>query len=101
MTTLPFKKTDRGLIFQIQVLPRSSRCEVVGVHDQALKLKITSPPVEGKANEECIRFLADRLRIRRAQVEIIAGHQSRKKTVAVSGIEENDLEALVGNPRTP
>ncbi len=100
MTMLPFKKTGRGFTFQIQVLPRSSRCEVVGIQDKALKLKITSPPVEGKANEECIRFLADRLRIRKSQIEIITGHKSRKKTVAVSGIEESDLEALVGNPRT-
>jgi uncharacterized protein (TIGR00251 family) len=94
---LPVKETERGLIFQIRVLPRSSRCGTAGIQGDALKIKITSPPVEGKANEECVRFLADLLGIRKSQVAIIAGHKSRQKTVAVSGIRRADLEALIGN----
>jgi len=88
---LPVKETERGLIFHIRVLPRSSRCEVVGVQDEALKIKITSPPIEGKANEECIRFLAAQFKIKKSQMEIIAGHKSRKKTVAVLGLKKEDL----------
>ncbi len=92
---LPIKETEKGVIFQIRVLPRSSRCEVVGIQDEALKIKITSPPVEGKANEECIRFLSTQLKVKKSQVEIIAGHKGRKKTVAVEGVKRTDLEALI------
>ena len=88
---LPVKETERGLIFQIRVLPRSSRCEVAGVQGDALKIKITSPPVEGRANEECVCFLADRLGVRKSQVEIIAGHKAKKKTIVVSGLKKTDL----------
>ncbi len=93
---LPVKETEAGLIFHIRVLPRSSRCEVAGIQDDALKIKITSPPIEGRANEECIRFLADRLKIKKSQVEIIAGHKSKRKTVAVSGVTRKELESWIG-----
>ena len=92
---LPVKETERGLIFYIRVLPRSSRCEVIGIQDDALKIKITSPPVEGKANEECLRFLADQFGIKKSQLEIIAGHKSKKKTVAVSGLKKEDFVSFL------
>jgi uncharacterized protein (TIGR00251 family) len=91
---IPVKQTKDGIIFQIRVLPRSSRCELVGVHDGALKLKITAPPVEGQANEECIRFLAEKLGVRKAQVKIMGGFKSKNKTVAVSGLTGKDIEAI-------
>lgn len=92
---LPVKETEKGLVIQVRVLPRSSRCEVAGIQDGALKIKLTSPPLEGKANDECIRFLADQLNIRKSQIEIIAGHKARKKTVALTGIGKADFEALL------
>ncbi len=92
---LPVKETEKGLVIQVRVLPRSSRCEVVGIQDGALKIKITSPPLEGKANDECVRFLADQLKIRKSQIEIIAGHKARKKTVAVSGLKKADFLSLL------
>ncbi len=91
---LPVKETERGLIFHVRVTPRSSCCEVVGIQDDALRIRITSPPVEGKANEECVRFLADLLGVKKSQVEIISGHKGRKKTVAVTGLKKADLDAF-------
>ncbi|HRT70826.1 MAG TPA: DUF167 domain-containing protein [Syntrophales bacterium] len=91
---LPLKETERGLIFYVRVVPRSSRCEAAGIQDDALRIKITSPPVEGKANDECVRFLADLLGVKKSQVEIISGHKGRKKTVAVTGLKKADIDAF-------
>ncbi|HRT27166.1 MAG TPA: DUF167 domain-containing protein [Syntrophales bacterium] len=88
------KETERGLIFYVRVVPRSSRCEAAGIQDDALRIKITSPPVEGKANDECVRFLADLLGVKKSQVEIISGHKGRKKTVAVTGLKKADIDAF-------
>jgi hypothetical protein len=96
---LPIKETKEGIVFSVQVLPRSSRCELAGIHDKALKLKITAPPVEGLANEECIRFLSRFLGIAKAQVAIVGGHTSRKKRIAVSGLTKSDMETLISNYR--
>ncbi len=92
---LPVRETEKGLLLQVRVLPRSSRCEVAGIQDGALKIKITSPPLEGKANDECVRFFADQLRIRKSQIEIVSGHKARKKTVAIAGLKKTELEALL------
>lgn len=94
---IPIKETSNGVIFHIRVLPRSSRCELAGVQDDALKLKITAPPIEGQANEECIRFLAEKLGVSKAQVQITGGHKSKKKTIAVVGLTGKDIEAIIPN----
>jgi hypothetical protein len=89
------RETEHGVIFHIHVVPRSAKCEVAGVQGDALKLKITAPPVEGQANTECIRFLSDILGVRKKQVTILSGHKSKKKTVAIEGIGRKDIEALI------
>ena len=83
---ISFTERPEGVLFQIKVLPRSARSEVAGIHGEALKIKITAPPVEGKANEEIVRFLAKRLGVKSAQVSIVSGGHSQIKTVAVSGL---------------
>lgn len=92
---LTVRETDQGVTFQIHVLPRSSKCELAGTHGDALKIKITAPPVEGKANEECIRFLADLFNVKKAQVTIAAGHKSKNKRVTVTGRTINDIQRVV------
>ena len=89
------KETARGVIIHIRVVPRSAKCEIVGIQDDALKLKITAPPVEGQANAECIRFLSDILKVRKNQVTIVRGHKSKNKTVAIEGIGKKDIEAII------
>jgi len=88
---IPFQENSAGILFQIKVLPRSSRCGTAGRHGDALKIKITAPPVEGKANEEVVRFLAGLLGVKTAQVAIVSGDHSRIKTVAVTGITGQKL----------
>ena len=91
---LPIKETKDGVVFNIRVVPRSSRCELVEIQEDALKIKITAPPVEGKANEECVKFIANKLGIRKSRVAIIAGHKSKKKTIAVSGLTSSEFRVL-------
>ena len=92
---IPLRKTETGVIFRIRVVPRASRCEAVGIQDDALKLRITAPPVEGKANEACIALLAELLGVKKTQVAIISGHASRTKTVAVEGVKAKEIAALI------
>ena len=92
---ISIRETAAGAVFKIRVVPRASRSEVAGIQGDALKLRLNAPPVEGKANEECIRLLAEILGVRKAQVTIIAGHTARTKTIAVEGIRAEALAALL------
>ncbi|MBI4633013.1 MAG: YggU family protein [Deltaproteobacteria bacterium] len=92
---IPLLETSDGIRFQIQVVPRSSRQELVGIQGDCLKIKITSPPLEGRANEECIRFLAATLGVKKSQVSIVGGLKSRKKTVAIKGLARKNAEATL------
>ena len=89
------KDTKDGVIFNIVVVPRSSRRQLAGTQEDALKLKVTAPPIEGKANEECIKILADKLDVRKSRIAIIAGHKSKRKTIAISGLKSKDIESIV------
>jgi len=92
---IPLRETETGVIFRIRVVPRASSSEVAGIQGDALKLRITAPPVDGKANEECIRLLAETLGVKKVQVTIIAGHASRTKTVAVDGVKAKEIAAII------
>ncbi len=89
------RETAARAVFHVRVVPRASRSGVAGVQGDALKLRITAPPVEGKANDECIRLLAELLGVKRGQVTIIAGHASRTKTVAVEGLKADHVASLI------
>jgi uncharacterized protein len=91
---IPIRETEAGVAFHVRVVPRASRCEVAGIQGEALKIRLKAPPVEGKANEECIRFLADLLGVKKAQVRIFAGHTARTKTVAIAGIKTEECAAI-------
>jgi len=82
-----------GVTIQVHAQPGAKRTEVAGLHGDCLKLRLASPPVDGKANECLIGFLAERLGVKRGQVTIIRGLSSRRKTVfvAVAGLEPADL----------
>ena len=81
--------TREGVSFAVRVSPRASRTQFTGVMgdgaDNVLKIALAAPPVEGRANEALIAYLADVLDVPRLGVEIIAGQQSRNKVVRVKG----------------
>jgi uncharacterized protein (TIGR00251 family) len=93
---LQVREENGSVYFKVRVMPRASREGVVGFYDDALKIRLTAAPVDGKANEACRAFLAKILSVPRAQVEIFAGHTSRNKVIKVSGVSsEKALKALL------
>ena len=81
----------------VHVQPRASRSEIVGLHGQALKVRLQAPPVDGAANAALVALLADRLGLPRRAVRIVAGASSRAKTVEVEGTTEGAVRALVAH----
>ena len=88
--------TREGVSFAVKVVPRGKRNEIVGVEGDALKVRLTAPPVEGKANAALVEFLAEVLGVRRANVEIVAGETSRRKIVRVCGVEVEAVREKLG-----
>ena len=72
-----------GIVLKIFVLPRSSKNMLAGRHGDALKIKLTAPPVEGAANKMCITFLARHLGLPKSSLEIVFGHTGRTKLILV------------------
>jgi uncharacterized protein (TIGR00251 family) len=76
----------------VKVHPRARRSGLAGRFGDAYKLDLASPPVDGKANDECIRFFAELTGVPRGQVRIVMGHTSRTKVVEIEGVAQDDLE---------
>ena len=82
---------DDGVELNVLVVPRSSRCEISGIHNNSLRIKLTSPPVDNEANVQCCSFIAKQLGIAKRQVSIIRGKTARKKTVRIEGVTEQEV----------
>jgi len=93
MAGLWFKERADGVDFKVFVQPRAARNQVVGVHDEALKISLTAPPVEGAANRLCRDFLAKSLKLSRGCVAVVGGLKSRRKMVHVEGLNGAGLMA--------
>ena len=74
-----------AIILTIHAQPGAKRSEVAGLHGDALKIRLAAPPVEGKANEALVRFIAECFAVPQRNVELLRGAQSRHKMVKVSG----------------
>ncbi len=84
-----------GVNFKVFVQPRAARNQIVGVHDSALKISLTAPPVEGAANRLCRDFLAKTLKLAKGRVGVVGGLKSRRKTVHVKNMSGPELLALL------
>ena len=97
---IPIHDTPAGATFQVKVHPRARKNAITGVIGDALKLALTAPPVEGRANEACIQFFAEFLNVPRSSVTIAAGESSRQKLIRVAGVRaaqvEDELRAVIG-----
>lgn len=79
----------RGRVrFAVHVQPRASRSEIAGVHGDALKLRVSAPPVDGAANDAVVELLARVFAVSRRSVMIVAGESSRSKVVEIEGLTE-------------
>jgi hypothetical protein len=87
---------DGGVRLQLHIQPRASKTEIVGVHGDALKIRLAAPPVDGAANDALVRFLAERLGVPRTAVMLIAGMSGRRKTVMLEGVGEAQVRQSLG-----
>lgn len=93
---IPIKDSPAGASFAIKVQPRAKKNAISGELGDALKLSLTSPPVEGRANEACIEFLAKLLNVARSSVTIAAGETSRNKVIRVAGLSAVEVRKRLG-----
>jgi uncharacterized protein len=80
------------VVLTLHIQPGAKRTEVAGIHGEALKIRLGAPPVDGKANDCLIAFLAERLRVPKSRVVLEAGMTSRSKRVRVVGVKADDIE---------
>jgi uncharacterized protein (TIGR00251 family) len=89
------KAVPGGVELSVLVQPRASRTRVLGEHDGLLKIQLAAPPVDGEANAALVEFLGKLLGVPRRQVTLIAGDASRRKRVAVQGVETVQVQAVM------
>jgi uncharacterized protein len=90
---IPYKKTKNGITIEVKVEPRSSKKGIAGIMgNNVLKVKLTSPPVQGAANEQLIEVIAKELKVKRAQVKVIRGQSSKRKVVEISQAEDDSWD---------
>ena len=93
---IPVRDTPQGATFSVRVQPRASRNASAGEIGDALKLALTAPPVEGKANEACVEFVSKLLKVPRSSVTIAAGETSRNKVIRVTGLSAEEVRTRLG-----
>lgn len=96
MSSVAIIPAGDAVLVRVHVQPRAARTEIVGRHGDAIKIRLKAPPVDGAANEELLRFLAEQLGKPGSAVTLIRGATSRAKTVAVSGMTERAVAAALG-----
>ncbi len=90
------RETKEGAQFAVRVQPRASRNKIAGVMGDAVKLAITAPPVDGKANEAVIAFFATLFKVPKSSVNIVSGETGRNKMIAVRGVSVDTVRAALG-----
>jgi uncharacterized protein (TIGR00251 family) len=96
MADLPVKSVPGGVTFAVRLTPRARKSEIVGVQDDALKVKLAAPPVKGAANAALCAFLAEQLGVRKNAVTLNAGQTSRQKVVRVEGMMVDEVRTRLG-----
>jgi uncharacterized protein len=93
---IPIRQTPAGVTFAVKVQPRAKKNAVIGELGDALKLALTAPPVDGRANEACILFFANLLDVPRSSVTIASGETSRRKIIRVTGLSADEVRRRIG-----
>lgn len=85
------RETDAGVIFSCHVRPGASKSEVMGLYGESMKLSLKAPPVDGKANKELCRFLAETCGASKSAAELVSGQTSRDKKVLLNGYRLKEI----------
>jgi uncharacterized protein (TIGR00251 family) len=94
---VPVKDISGGATFAVKVHPRARKNAITGIVGDAVKLTLTAPPVDGKANQAVIEFFADLFDIPRSSVTIASGETSRSKVVRISGLNKRTVESRLAD----
>ena len=86
---------DGRVTLTLHIQPGAKRTEFAGLHGDALKIRLAAPPVDGKANEALLRFVADTLGLPKSAVSLKSGQTSRRKVVEISGVAIPAIEAFL------
>jgi uncharacterized protein len=92
---IAMRDTSAGVTFAVKVQPRAKKNAIIGEVGDALKLALTAPPVEGRANAACIEFFANLLDVSRSSVTIASGETSRRKVIRVAGLSARDIRRRI------
>jgi hypothetical protein len=95
-SNVPFtREAPDGCTLTVRIHPGARKNAITGTHNAALKISLTTPPIEGRANEALIAFLADRLRIQKSRMALITGTTSRSKTLRITGKSAAEVQAAL------
>ena len=90
------QNSSGGITFAVKVHPRAKKNAITGEVGDALKVALTAPPVDGKANAACVEFFAELLNVPRASVTIASGQSSRNKVIRVAGLSAEEVRRRLG-----
>ncbi|MFZ0416692.1 MAG: DUF167 domain-containing protein [Candidatus Sulfotelmatobacter sp.] len=93
---IAIQESSGGVTFAVKVHPRACKNAITGELGDALKLSLTSPPTEGKANKACIEFFAKLLKVSRSSVTIASGRTRRVKVIRVDGLSADEIRKRIG-----
>jgi uncharacterized protein (TIGR00251 family) len=88
---IDLKESQAGTTFAVKIHPRAKNNAITGQVGDALKVALTAPPIDGKANQACIEFFAKLLNVPRSSVTIAAGQTSRNKVIRVAGLSAEEV----------
>ena len=97
---LAIRDSSDGCTLPVRVHPGARRNAIDGIHDGALKVSLTTPPTDGRANQALIAFLAGELHIPRARVTLLTGAASRTKSLRIAGLSAAQLRAVLAPSAT-
>ena len=88
---IALRESGNSITFAVKVRPRAKKNAITGEVGEALKISLTAPPIDGRANEACMAFLAGLLNLPRTSITITSGQSSRNKVIRVAGISAEEL----------
>lgn len=97
---MEIRESGGAVVFMVRVVPRASRDAIEGEYQGALKVRLTAPPVDDRANAALVRLLAARLNVPKSAVRIVAGEKSRMKRVEIAGVSRAHVTELADSCRT-
>jgi len=91
----PIMEIPGGVRLKLLIQPRSSKNDIVGIHQGRVKVKLTAPPVEGEANETLVAFISKLLNLPKREITLTKGEASRRKSVEIMGVSKEEVETAL------